>query len=340
MKELIKLSAIHSSYPQMPDSATDISHEQFIESNVKKTLGFISEAGAQHADLVCTHEDIKGQGHFLTNLDDPRIFMSISEEIPGPTSQRIGNLAKEHRMYVAANYYEKAEDKVFNTSVLFGRGGEILGKYRKIHLPVNEKWMVTPGEEVRVFETDIGAIGFSICYDIIFPEQCRAMALNGADIIIHQTQGWGIVRYDIGEALLRVRAAENSVYMVVSKDIRAAKGPKSCIIDNYGKILAEETGLSEGIISAEFKPDFDLMSNHFGSFFSGVSSVKARYALERMPSAYSVLCDNRNPLLERYNEEELSTSPDKIRKIYEQWKEHRNDIRSNRPSKLKYTWDR
>ena len=347
MENSIKLSAIHSIYPQLPDTCKLSNAEfdpdapvKFAETNVSKILDLMHEAGRNKVDLVCTNEDIKGQGHFLINLDNPQIFTSMAEEIPGPTSRKIGEAAGQYGMYIAANYYEKDGNKIYNTSVLFGRKGEIIGKYRKIHLPVIEKWMVAPGSEMPVYETDIGKIGFAICYDMRFPEHCRAVALNGADIIIHQTQGWGIERYDTGEALLRVRAAENSVYLVVAKDIRNFEGPKSCIIDNSGRIIAEDGSFIEKIVTAEFIPDFDLTSKQFSSFFAGVESVKVRAALERVPSAYTVISMERNPLLEQHNDMELSTSQDKIRQTYEQWKEYEDDIENNRPPKLNYHWER
>lgn len=347
MKNSIKLSAIHSIYPKLTDSCK-LSNAgfdpdaplKFAETNVSRILDFMHEAGRNKVDLVCTNEDIKGQGHFVTNLDNPQVFTSMAEEIPGPTSQKIGEIAGQYGMHIAANYYEKDGSKIYNTSVLFGRKGEIIGKYRKVHLPVTEMWMVTPGSEMPVFETDIGKIGFSICFDMKFPEHCRVIALNGADIIVHQTMGWGIERYDTGEALLRVRAAENSVYIVAAKDIRHIKGPKSCIIDNSGRIIAEDDSFIEKIVTAEFVPDFDLMSKQFNSFFSGVESIKVRSALERVPSAYAVLLEERNPLLEQHKDMELATSQEKIRQIFEQWKEYEDDTLNDRPPKLKYHWER
>lgn len=132
--------------------------------------GFLYEAGESGADLVCTYEDFKGCGTYSSFLDNPQLFLSIAEEIPDPTSVRIGEIARQYNMHIAANYYEKEKDQIYNTTVLIGRDGKIIGKYRKVHLPASEIWRVTPGKEFSIFETDIGRIGLAVCYDIVFTE--------------------------------------------------------------------------------------------------------------------------------------------------------------------------
>lgn len=347
MKEKVKLSLVYSNHPVLPDEANPRCEKfdpagpgKFIEGNLDRMLRFMEEAGRQGVDLVCTHEDFKGGGHYLTYLDDPQIFKSTAEEIPGPTSRKMGEIARKYGMYVVPNYYEKDGDKIYNTSVLIGRDGEIVGKYRKVHLPGMEKWGCEGGKELPVFDTDIGRIGFAICYDIMFPEHCRSVALLGADIIIHQTVGWGLDRYETGEALIRVRSAENAAYIVAAKDIRTIKGCMSCITNNYGDLIAKESGTEEKIVSAEFIPDYNKLSNHFEGFFAGVSSIRARLALEREPSVYSVITAQSPSLLDRYEGIELQDSPEQIKEVYRKWKEYEDDIKNNRPVKIKYTWER
>lgn len=347
MKSSIKLATVYSYYPKLPGGADPFSSDfgkdapsRFVGGNLEKMLGFLEEAGRNNADLVCTHEDFLGMGYYLRYLDEPGIFAKLAEEIPGPAIARMAEIAGKYNMYIVPNLYEKDGGKIYNTSVLIGRNGEISGKYRKVHLPAVEKWMVAGGNEFPVFDTDIGKIGFAICYDILFPEHCRAVALNGADMIIHQTLGWGIDRHDVGESLVRVRAAENSVYLVVCKEITPGSPAKNCIVDNYGSIVVQEQGLEEKIVTAVITPDFDKVSGHFEAFFSGVDSARARLALERMPLYYSVLTGNSSPLLEQYGNKELSASPERIREIYGLWKDHLADLKSGRPVKLKYHWNR
>lgn len=346
MKNTIKLAAIHSNDAALWKEADPYNKEfdpaapqKCVEHHIERTLGFLHEAGKSNVDLVCTHEDFKGTGLYLRYLDYPELFKSLAEEIPGPTSDRLGEIAALYNMHIAANYCERDGGEIYNTTVLIGRSGEIIGKYRKVHLPPSENWVVTAGKEFTVFETDIGRIGFATCYDIIFTEQCRIMALNGADIIIHQTQGWGILNNKAGEALVRTRALENSVYLVVAKNLQRGDGGVSCIIDNCGDILAKAQDGVEGLVTAEFEPNLDAVyEDRFDSFFAGVDSVRARIALQREPSLYAALTEKTPPLLERYRGVELHTSPDKVQRIFRRLREYEEDIENNRPVKIKYHW--
>jgi N-carbamoylputrescine amidase len=312
--ESIKVAVVHSEDEKFPEMEPQdrINAIEFVDGNISKMLAFLREAGKNHADLACTHECFTGAGLFASDLDHPEIFLSLIEEIPGPTSHKLGEIAKQYGMYIAANYYEKSRERIFNTSVLIDRGGEIAGKYRKMHLADGERWYTTPGDEVPVFETDLGTIAFATCYDIIFPELCRIAAVKGADIIIHQTQGWGIGRRSGsigGESMLRTRAAENSVYLVVSKNIQVGDGGKSCIIDNYGNLLAGSPDDVECIVYAEFKPDPDMIDEyHLDNFYAGVPSTRARQLLARRPELYTDLTNVNAPLLNRFPGMNLITS--------------------------------
>jgi glycosyltransferase involved in cell wall biosynthesis len=213
-----------------------------------------------------------------------------------------------------------------------------LGKYRKIHLPGLERWLVEPGCETPVFKTDIGNVGISICYDIAFPEQMRSLALSGADIILHPTVGWGFVYGEseaMGEALARVRAAENQCYLVYAKNY---PGGKSCIVANDGNILAESARADEdGIVIAEFEADYDLMrANSYWSFLANMPSIRARMAYERRPEAYAALTKSPPDIIkERYFMYEFSGSDEKItREIGELWDQWRQG-----KINLPYIWE-
>lgn len=349
MKEPIKLAAIHSKEPGLPagahpeDGVYDLdllrSHRQV---SIDKMCGLLDEAGRQGVDLVCTHECFEGSGVGAIDYERPDLYASLTETIPGPISESLSAIARRHAMNIVANYHEREDGKLYNTSVLLDRQGGIAGKYRKIHLPAREKWSVTAGRSFTVIQADIGKIGFATCYDLCFAEHCRAMALNGAEIIVHQTMGWGLTVNRIGEALLRTRAADNCVYLVVAKNIQGvnAEYGKSCIIDNAGDILAEAGGETERIVTASFVPDFDRLDpDGYNTLYSGEASTRLRYLLEREPQLYEILADPNPPVLRPYSGAELDTAtPEKIAGVYARWRRYEVDVAAGKPVERHYHW--
>ena len=327
--------------PDRPDKNINIGEiKKYAEGNVERTVAALRQAGEQGADIALTHEDIKSMGQYARN-EIKNIFAEISEEIPGPTSEKLSAVAREYNMHVAACFYEKENGRFYNSAVLIGRKGEIIGKYRKVHLPRLEQWLITPGKETPVFATDVGNIGVAICYDIAFPEHCRSLALNGADIILHPTVGWGFVygeKASMGEALNRVRAAENQCYLACAINI---PGGKSCVISNDGTILGENGDIDnniekDGIAIAEFAPDYNLVKpESYWSFLANVPSIRARMAFERQPGAYGAITQDTPDIIKRYADCEFSHNGSRIaEQIGEQW-----DMWRQGKIKLEYTWD-
>lgn len=191
--------------------------------NVAQFSRLITQAAAQKPDIVCLPEGI-------TVVGTSSSYVDVSEPVPGPTTQLLGELADRHECHIVAGLYERSGNAVFNTAVLIGRDGQLIGKYRKTHLP-REEWEagLTPGDEYPVFDTDFGRVGLMICWDVQFPEPARAMALQGADLLLLPIWGGS-------EVLTRARAIENHVFLVSSGyDMR------SFIVDPAGKVVAEAT---------------------------------------------------------------------------------------------------
>ncbi|MEM4211513.1 MAG: carbon-nitrogen hydrolase family protein [Nitrososphaerota archaeon] len=188
-------------------------------------------------------------------------FMRISEPVPGPTSDKLCIFAQEVGAYVYAGLVERVEEarEIFDSSVLISPSGKLIAKYRKIHLAGEyEKEIFSPGKEVVTASTDIGRLGLMICYDVVFPELSRSLALLGSDIILHcsawysipREMDWGARHY---KTLLNARAMENTVFIVSSNRV-GTEGKfsfvgHSCIASPWGEILAEKKG-GEGCISA------------------------------------------------------------------------------------------
>lgn len=113
---------------------------------------------------------------------------------------------------------DSQSDRIFDSAVLIDRGGEIAGVYRKVHLWDEERRYFTPGNEFKVFSSDVGAIGIGICYDLEFPETSRILALGGAEMIFFPAAEMRPFENHV-DPFLRSRAAENGVFVCMSNMI-------------------------------------------------------------------------------------------------------------------------
>lgn len=298
----------------------------YFENNIKHNLELIHQAGKRGAQVLCTGEDLKNAGFFLYFLDDPTLFDTSTETIPGPTSERLGALARKYNLYLTACYFEKSGSDFFNTAILINPQGKLQGKYRKVQIPGVESWRLQAGKEIPVFKTDFGNAGFLICYDIVFPEITQTLALKNVDLILHPTLGFGWTE-SLGEATVRCRCNDHSVSMVVSKNYGGYDKPgRSLICNQRGQIIADAGYEPDAIVFAEFDPREERNWAH-GSFMHeavGVESVRGRLFLERVPEMYQEICRPlaEVPLARRYSKERLlHTDPQALRRYYEKLKE-------------------
>ena len=173
------------------------------QANLNQFAELAVQAARKGADIVCLPEGI-------TKIMTGITYVDIAEQVPGPSTQFFGNIAKKHRIYIVAGIYERDGPIIYNTSVLIDRDGNLAGKYRKTCLPRGEiQGGITPGNDLPVFDTDFGRIGMMICWDVTFPEPAQSLALKGAEIIMLPIWG-GILN------LAKARAIENQVFIVSS----------------------------------------------------------------------------------------------------------------------------
>ena len=190
-----------------------------------------------------------------------------------------GEYARKYNAYVIFSMNELDGGVIYNTAVIIGRGGKVCGKYRKIHLPLNEAEMgVTPGDEHRIFDLDFGRIGIIICYDQYFPEISRTLALMGAEIIFIPTMGED-------EVVQRAIARTNGVHVIVSGYTGAVS---SRIINPLGEI-------------ANFVPDKDTayateqidLNKRYFTYWMSVGAAngetKVLFQKERMTDTYGYI---------------------------------------------------
>ncbi len=180
--------------------------------NLLKIEKLTLKAKQQGADLIVFPE-MSLTGYVL--LDQ---VYELAETIPGPSTQKIEALAKKTGMHIIfgmPELSEKTKATVFNTAVLVGPKG-FIGKYRKMYLPTHsvfeEKRYFRPGYEPAAFQTDLGNIGLTICYDVFFPEVYRLTRLKGAQLIICISAS-PAVRRGYFEVLTSARALENTAFL-------------------------------------------------------------------------------------------------------------------------------
>ncbi|MDR1520758.1 MAG: carbon-nitrogen hydrolase family protein [Planctomycetota bacterium] len=163
------------------------------KTNLQKYLSFVKEAAGKGVKLIAFPEQSL-QGYltnlFAYDLESVKYQHENAETVPGGAYvQEIVKAAKSYGMYIEFGMTERdgeRPDVLYNASVLVGPEGYV-GTYRKVHQPGEEKQIYTPGKGFPVFHTAIGRIGMLICYDKMFPESVRELALKGVDIAIMPT---------------------------------------------------------------------------------------------------------------------------------------------------------
>lgn len=238
----------------------DISRNK--EENLEKVKIKVKEA-SKKADIIILSE--------MFNCPyNGKTFYKYAEESGGETSQLLSKLALENKIIIVGGSIPEIENKkIYNTSYVYNEKGELIGKYRKIHLfdvdikdgiSFKESDYIACGNNLTVVDIGPFKIGLAICYDIRFPEMIKSLVNKGAELIVipaafNTTTGpahWHITS--------RTRAVDNQVYLVLASPTRSkilsykAYG-HSLIINPWGNIISE-ADINEEIIYGEFNKDF------------------------------------------------------------------------------------
>ncbi len=154
----------------------------------------VAEAASQGAQLVLLQE--LHNGAYFCQHESTEEFDN-AEPIPGPSCDRLADIAKRHKVVLIGSLFERRAAGLYhNTAVVFENNGELLGKYRKMHIPDDpgfyEKFYFTPGDlGFEPIQTSLGKIGVLVCWDQWYPEAARLMALAGAELLVYPTAiGW------------------------------------------------------------------------------------------------------------------------------------------------------
>jgi predicted amidohydrolase len=242
----IRLAAVCRGWHDCPPEANPYSDifsldaaRRWSQEQIEAFAGLLDQAGEAGADLAVAAEDIAYLGYAMSYLDDPSIFRTLASETAAKVHEILGEVARRRRTHLVASFFEPEGDQIFNVAVLWGRDGEVIGRYRKVHLPAVETWLVAPGDSFPAFETDLGVVGMLICYDDMWPESTAACALNGARIICHPSAATPT------DWRLRTRAADAQVFYI------SATNRRSRLVSPSAHVLADTEERGEPVAAAD-----------------------------------------------------------------------------------------
>jgi predicted amidohydrolase len=219
------------------------------EDNLVKMSDFVSKIASQQKVDLIVFPELATSGYELGVR-----FTELAQRIPGPTVNLMAQRAAEFGVYIAFGMVtkEKVESVLFNSAVLVGPDGEMLGSYNKVHLRGEERMAFREGFRLPVIETEIGTIGLVLGWDLAFPEVARALTLDGAELLC-VLANWETAQAEEWRTFVRARAFENALYVAASnrvgEDVTLNFGGESMIVGPRGKTyasLAEEKDPESG----------------------------------------------------------------------------------------------
>jgi N-carbamoylputrescine amidase len=253
-------------------AATQMASGPDRDANIENAERLIREAAKQGANVILIQELFESpyfcKDHLAKHFE---LALPIAEN---PAVKRLSKVAAELSVALPLSVFERAENAYFNTLVMVDADGRTLGIYRKSHIPespgYHEKFYFSPGDTgFKVWPTRYGRLGVAVCWDQWFPESARAMALQGAEILLYPTaigsepQDPSLDSRWHWQRTMQGHAAANVMPLVASNRIGRERGEKvemtfyghSFIADHTGEIVAQADDHSEQILTATF--DFD-----------------------------------------------------------------------------------
>ncbi len=244
-----------------------------VDENLKRAGEFVREAAGRGAKIICLPEMFRSQ--YFCQREDVDLF-NLAETIPGKSTTTLGAIAKELKVTIIAPVFERrAMGMHHNSLAVIGEHGEIVGIYRKMHIPDDpsyyEKFYFTPGDlGFKAFDTPTAKIGTLICWDQWFPEGARLTALRGAEILFYPTAiGWhpaekeevGASQQDAWQTIQRSHAIANGIFVAsvnrVGTEVfnEGTDGIQfwghSFVADPFGVVIAQASDDKEEVLVVE-----------------------------------------------------------------------------------------
>jgi len=254
--------------------------------NLTRVMALIREAAGRGAQIVCTPELFLGP--YFCQVED-HAFFRLAERVPGPSTERLGALARELGVVIVASLFEKRSEGLYhNTAAILDADGSFLGKYRKMHIPddpqYHEKFYFTPGDTgYRSWQTRYGRLGVLICWDQWYPEAARLTAMSGAEILLYPTAiGWlpaekeefGERQQSAWETIQRGHAIANGCYVAAVNRVGFEPGPGdrtqglefwggSFVADPNGRLIAKAGHAEELLVVPCDLEAVDVVRTHW-----------------------------------------------------------------------------
>lgn len=253
------------------------------EANRSRGENAVRRAAAEGADIVCFAE--LAFDRFYPQHQATEESLGLAEPVPGPTTERFAGLALELGVVLVLNLFERDGDRTFDTSPVIDADGALLGTTRMVHITdyacFHEQGYYAPGDHAApVYETAAGRVGVAICYDRHYPEYMRALALEGAELVVVPQAG-AIGEWPDGlyEAELQVAAFQNGYFTAlcnrVGQEDALEFAGESFVCDPAGVVTARAGRGSEELLICDL--DLDLVAT---------SHARTLFMRDRRPELY------------------------------------------------------
>jgi predicted amidohydrolase len=267
------------------------------DAMLARTLSLIDKAGQAGSDIALLPELVN-----VYPLKGEQAWQKAETELDSLASA-VAKRAKLYRMHIILPVLEKRSAGYFNTAWLFGRDGELLGKYDKVHLTPMETdfYGVKAGSDYPVFDLDFGRIGLMICLDGVFAEPSIIYALQGVDVLFwpRWMSGHSEISFEIQ---MRCRAIDYALHIVSSSfgvPPTVAWRPgmlfgRSCVISHDGTIIADaghQEGIATAVVDLEHCRLVQRLDPYFGDgYFADLRKIRLA---ERRPDTYGLIVKSR-----------------------------------------------
>jgi N-carbamoylputrescine amidase len=238
-------------------------------ANIAKTAEFVRQAAKQGAEIVLPSELF--QSIYFPTRQDPKWFATAVPATEHPSVLALQKLAQELDIVIPISFFEKDGPRYYNSVAIADAGGEILGIYRKSHIPdgpgYQEKYYFRPGDTgFKAWKTKRGVIGVGICWDQWYPEAARAMVLQGAELLLYPT-AIGSEPYDLTldthkqwQRAMQGHAVANAVPVIAANRIGSEENDgatqtyygHSFMADHLGEIVSSFGEKDDGMLMGRF----------------------------------------------------------------------------------------